>query len=269
MQYLLYLMCLFFLTSCSSNPPTPPVVNPTITDPMSFLEEHKPDGTVIQANDTVPYWNVDFGGFQGIVASLQSDNSVVLDWQFYPYDQYNLAVGDGGEKYVLEGDTVRIVETKDGGTPTNQYFTGKACGGTGWILFRTDADNTWKSVVARLGISSDPNVCVDGSYAYTEYTRQTVNFPVIGPTDTIVSRHYDSISKNTSSHVEVFFMGRDRSRIAWMRFGVERPIVDLTSRCPDFGWNTSPISGWYLEDCRINVNPVADSTQASISSFWH
>jgi hypothetical protein len=199
------------------------------------------------------YRRFDIGHYQASDSFLLPDGSAIIAVSFMPFGPFNPANGDGGDHYVVEADAVRIAATQDGGTPGVQYFVGKACGGDGWLLFKTDAKNEWKSLVARLSESPDPNSCNGATLgsALTRYTRQSVTFPALGTVDTLVSEHYDGPDFPTSHNAERFFLARGWGRLAWQAFGDTPPAIDLSTRCPDFGFNVPPVPGWYLRDCRI------------------
>lgn len=228
----------------------------TIADPIGYLA---PAGPV----EAVWY---DFGHYQARYGFRLEGNRAVTAWDYAVFGTYAPAEGDGGEQYVLEGDTVRIEGTRDGGTPYDQHFVGKSCGGTGWVLFRTDATAAWRETVAHLGISADPSQCSAGSPALTRYSVQTVDFPVIGRRAAIVSEHYSTGSRDAPAMERSFFV-RDLGRAAWQAFSALPPSLpadELARRCPDFGWQTA--GALNLADCRISVH--AEPAAISASDLW-
>jgi hypothetical protein len=226
---------LAFLPACHQALAPGPV---TIADPMSYLAD---------PNRVVRF---DIGHYQETVSFKVNDYRAVTAWDYAPFGVYDQATGDGGEQYVIDGDTVRIEGTRDGGYPKNQYFVGKECGGTGWVLFRTDADQTWRELVARLGDSENPWQCSTGSSALTRYSLQSVNFPDLGARDAIISEHYDAATVSHATAMERSFFVH--GRVAWQAFADHPPAVtDIATRCPDFGWQTAgPLQ---LVDCRIST----------------
>jgi hypothetical protein len=227
-----------FLAACShggSSPaPMTPVQPVTIADPIAYLAQSQNlDGNTampLHRDDPLTYRRFDIGHYQASDSFLLPDGSAIIAVSFMPFGPFNPANGDGGDHYVVEADAVRIAATQDGGTPGVQYFVGKACGGDGWLLFKTDATNEWKETVARLSESPDPSSC-NGA--------------------TLVSEHYDGPDFPTSHNAERFFLARGWGRLAWQAFGDTPPAIDLSTRCPDFGFNVPPVPGWYLRDCRI------------------
>jgi hypothetical protein len=145
------LAMLFGLAGCigPSGPPAPPPPGAQTINPMEYLiESRNPDGntsTPLHQADRLTYRRQDFGGFQDEDAFLLPDGSAILTWSYPPFGPFDARNGDGGERYIIDGHTVRIDSTQDGGTPGVQYFTGAVCGGTGWVAFRDDADASWSS----------------------------------------------------------------------------------------------------------------------------
>jgi hypothetical protein len=226
-----------FLIGCQPAPPPSPV---TISNPISYLSD---------PTRTVRY---DIGHYQETVSYKLDDSHAVATWDYPRFGVYDPTTGDGGEQYVIEGNTVRIEGTRDGGRPINQYFVGKDCGGTGWVLFRTDADSSWREMVAKLSISADPTKCSAGSSALTRYSVKSVNFPYIGTRNAIVSEHYNSGSIKNSVAMERSFFVPDLGRVVWQALTNQPPTVpDLATRCPDFGWNTA--GSLHVTDCRIST----------------
>lgn len=265
-QSLLACFLLPLLSACSSQNIPTPIVGSNI-NPIDYLQ-HYIDGKPLKSSDLLTSYRTDIGNFQAAIAAVQPDGSVIYNWQYQPFDKYDPSKGDGGEQYDVANGVARIRATRDGSVAYDQYFTGATCGGTGWILFKSDADSTWKNVEATLSDEPTPTNCQHGSYSYTEYSRQSVNFPVVGKVDTIISRHYYNILPELSDEAEEFFFGYHISRIGWLLFKRTPAKIDLSSRCPDFGYdNLGP--GWYLNDCRINVNLNTNTSNITESDLWH
>lgn len=229
----------------------------TIADPLHYLVQSRNlDGstsTPLRAADPLSRRRFDYGRWQVMDSFLMADGSAITAYGFAPFGRFTAVNGDGGERHVVEGDTVRATATRDGGTPADQYFVGAECGGTGWVMFRTDASAEWRSLVAMLGNAADPAQCSAASAAYTRYTLRTVSFPKIGDVSSVVSEHYDRVDISTSSAMERTFFGLGWGRVAWQAYARSPVnIADLYLRCPAFGWD-APL-GWYLVDCRIAVN---------------
>lgn len=265
------LAMLFGLAGCSgpSGPPAPPPPGAQTINPMEYLiESRNPDGntsTPLHQADRLTYRRQDFGGFQDEDAFLLRDGSAILTWSYPPFGPFDARHGDGGERYIIDGHTVRIDSTQDGGKPGVQYFTGAACGGTGWVAFRDDADASWKQLTASLSNRPNPSACATRASSLTRYTRQTVNFPKLGALPTVIGEHYNTGDLNSASALERSFWAKGWGRLVWQAFRKPAPHnVDpnLPKRCPDFGYNSLP--GWTLVDCRVAVNvvPAADLTGA-------
>lgn len=207
-------------------------------------------------------------GYQ-VTDSFESDDGSYFEttFGFAPFDRFNAQNGDGGEIYVIDGPTVRISATADGGqVGVNQGFYGAACGGTGWILFRNDAPTGhWAEVVAHLKGRPIPSPCVAKSNAYTRYRLEQVAIPFIidgAPTSltlpTVISEHFNAATLGRASALERTFMAKGVGRVIWEAWTKKPPTVgDLAQRCPGTEWSTPPADGWYLDDCRYATNLVS------------
>lgn len=270
----LALLCSLILSACGGGggggtPPDPPV---TIADPMVYLARDV-GGRLQTASDPLGQRRYDIGHYQETDSFARDPTHAVTTWD-YPKPSFGIyeLPDDGGEQLAVEGNTVRNEGTRDGGKDYNQYFVGKNCGGTGWIVFKTDADAGWHEVVARLSIAQDPGTCPSRlSQALTRYTRRTVTFPVMGPRDTIISEHFNSASLGKASRMERTFLVAGSGRVAWQAFAdIDSPLPadELARRCPDFGWNTVEGTKLKIGDCRISdqVSPVESA--ATGNQMW-
>jgi hypothetical protein len=215
-------------------------------------------------------------GFQIEDSVARGDgHDVVSTWSYPPFGPFVAANGDGGEVFVSDGTTVRIAVTQDGGKPGLQYFVGRACGGTGWIVFRNDVPTgKWADLVAALGDSPDPDVCKDNSRSYTRYRLEHVRIPFIingvrqDPIiPTIISEHYTGRSLATATALERFFLGQGWGQLIWEAWGPGAPAIDLSARCPGTAWSVPPVSGWQLHDCRYATNIVPADGSLSVTGF--
>lgn len=259
--------------------PLPPVT--AGFDPLPYLAQSKnPDGnplTPLSAGDRLLYRRFDLGHYQAEDAFLAGSGAAITAWSYPPFGAFSAAAeagcpgapcrGDGGEQYAVDGDTVRIAATRDGSQAQDQWFVGKDCGGTGWVLFRSDATADWKDVVARLWLTNDPSQCLPISSAYTRYSLQSVSYPGLGPVPSIVSEHYNGADMASAVDMERFFLGRGWGRLAWQRFAHNPPPVD-TNRCPDFGWSAPPAPGLTLADCRILTQLAPADGTLSAGQLW-
>jgi hypothetical protein len=268
MNWGLVILCALGLAACNGgdkpSPPKPPV---TIADPMAYIS-----GTVNDRKQTVSdpirTRRFDFGHHQATDSFLLDSTHAVVTWDYPVHGQYApLVEGDGGEQYVLEGDTVRIEGTRHGTTGLTAWFSGPRCGGTGWVVFRTDVTEQWREMVARLGTAFDPSTCKAGDFALTRYTMRVVNFPVLGEREAIVSEHYDAATVAGSKAVERFFFVSGLGRVVWQSLGThEQPAPELTTRCPDFGWKTA--GHLPLRDCRISVHVETTDGAITGAQLW-
>lgn len=259
MNWLALLCSLGLLTACSTVP---------IPDPMTYLA-HDVGGHIQTVNDPLGRRRYDYGHYQETDCYTLNAKHAVCTWDYAPFGTLELS-GDGGEQYVVDGSVVRIEGTRDGGTPYDQYFVGNDCGGTGWIVFKNDADSSWREVGARLSIAQEPGVCPDSlNQALTRYTRKPVTFPALGVRDTIVSEHYNSGSLNDAQALERSFFVAGVGRIAWQAFAVypsPLPADELARRCPDFGWQTA--GNLHLGDCRISDQFTPTASEATGAQMW-
>jgi hypothetical protein len=112
--------------SGGSKPPPP---GPAMINPIEYLvgSQHC-DGNVItplHQNDPITCRRFDFGHYQASEAFLLPDGSTIVTWSYDPWGPFDVSRGDGGEHYVIDGPTVRIESTQDGGKPgVVQYFVG-------------------------------------------------------------------------------------------------------------------------------------------------
>jgi hypothetical protein len=267
-------MVSFGMLGCGGGEVTPPPSLPplgpiTIADPMSYLAGTV-DGRKQIASDPIRMRRYDFGHYQVTDSFLLDDNRAVVTWDYPVFGQYAPTIeGDGGEQYVLEGDTVRIEGTRHGTTGHTAWFTGPRCGGHGWLAFRTDATEQWKQVVARLGTAFDPNSCKSGDRSLTRYTKRMATFPVLGAREAIISEHYDAATIAEAKALERFMFVPSLGRVVWQAFNIypaQQTAKQLAARCPDFGWNTA--AHLPLRDCRVSVH--SETTDGSITgaNLW-
>lgn len=243
---------LLALAACGDDkPPSPPPAPATIADPLSYLAQSRAcDGnaaTPLRAADPIRCRRFDFGRHQASESFLTADGAITA-WSYAPHGPFSIAPdgygahGDGGEQYVLRGDAVQITHTQDGGKPGVQQFF------VPWTVLttRTGACPHWTIY----------NPLERGC-------RSTVDYPKIGPVDTVVSEHGDS------NATERIFLGKGHGRIVWQAFSAARePPADLAARCPDFGWQNPPKPGQRLVDCRIAVNIEPADGALSGAQLW-
>lgn len=268
---ILLVLATMLLVACNEEgdkkPAPVPVSRVTITDPLAYLAQSiNPDGNVatpLHANDPLTYRRKDFGRYQIEDSFLAPDGSAITTWSYPPFGPFVAANGDGGEQYVIEGDITRITSTQDGGKPGVQVFEGPGCGRDGWVVFRTDATEEWRDLVAKMG-------CPIGASAYTRYRVANIDWPGIGRIETIVSEHYNSSEASRAGAMERIFLGRGWGRLGWQAWNsAASPIrSEIDRRCPDFGWNDQH-TGMVLNDCRIVTNIVDHDGRITGAQEWH
>lgn len=246
-----------------------------IIDPLAYLVQHRcADGSEPwscadpqpQMLATVATWRKrDWpppAGYQVEDSALRPDGAVVTTFSYPPFGRFVAAHGDGGEVYRIDGGAAVITETRDGGTPHDQFFVGRNCGGTGWLLFRTATESG--SAVARLSDRADPASCATGSSAFTKWRMVPLSYLFVLPDgsrrketiSTIVSDHFASASPARARSEERFLLTKYWGRLGWQHWSSPGsvPPVDLSHRCaPSFAplSATPPAPGWVLTDCRI------------------
>jgi len=212
-------------------------------DPMAYLAEHG-------VGETWTGRRVDFGGYQIDDTFRVDDTHAITAWSYAPFGQFTVGGGDGGERYTIQGDTVFIDSTEDGGQPgVIQQF------GSGWVVCRSDADTTWRMVSSMIGFSP----------VFTRYSRQIVTLPVLGNLDCIVSEHYGASDVASASAMERSFYAKGFGRVCWQSWNRAGIPVD-PARAPDFGWNR--LDGFVLTDTRVCVNPIT-TAPVSAGELWH
>jgi hypothetical protein len=264
----------------------------TVPDPLAYLVQQRcPDGQLQVTETACPGrpetaadpMRVSRHDWPPPAGHMAQDAILGLDgpetlWDFAPFGRFEARKGDGGEVYAVAGDTVRIALTQDGGTPYLQGFHGAGCGGSGWIVFRTDAPTgRWASLVARLSGGRARAPCAAGDSAFTRYRLETVSAPwIVGgqrteiALPTIISEHYDRATLAASRNMERSFFARGVGRIIWEAWTRGAPAsADTAVRCPGTAWSTPPADGWRLSDCRYATNlVVTDGTMSSERFGW-
>lgn len=248
MKYLhlpLILTSLLLAACGGGGKPSPIPPGPTtIADPLAYLAQSRGTNgdvtTPLRASDPMIYRRFDFGHEQASDSFLTGPTSAITTWGYAPWGPFVDANGDGGERYELQGNTVRITHTKHGGIPTTPIS---------WVALTTDTVD-----------------CAQGWSTYTALERgcrTVVNYPGIGPVDTVISEHRSPFE----SLMERIFLARGWGRLAWQTFRMSGGLPD-PSRCPDFGWNGYD-PGWLLTACRyaVNVEPADGSLTGDM--LWH
>ncbi len=242
-QLLAMLCAAGLLAACGggSRPTPPPPSVVTIPDPVAYLAQSRnPDGnpaTPLQAGDPITYRRFDFGHVQASESFLVGPGSAITTWSYAPWGPFVDANGDGGESYELQGNVVRITNTKHLGIPTTPIS---------WVALRADT--------------------VDCAQGWTTYSpiergcRAVVTYPGIGPVDTVISEH-------RALFMERIFLGRGWGRLAWQTFRSDAtPAVD-PARCPEFGWNSDD-RGETLTDCRYALNVEPSDGSLTGAMLW-
>ena len=281
------LLALLLLCGCVTHTPVGP---PTITDPASFLTQLRcMDGGLEiaepgcvsapqKATDAVTMRRHDWPaptGYAVFDAPIGVDGPETI-WDYAPFGDFVAANSDGGEVYVVAGNTVRISITQDGGTPGLQGFYGARSLGTGWVAFRTDAPTgSWATMVAALKDCPVPSsICLPTSQAFTRYRLENVALPwIIGGAPqsitlpTIISEHYDKSTLAASSNMERSLFVQGVGRAVWESWSRTNVLPVQANRCPGTAWSTSPGPGWVLNDCRYGTNVVSGPADVPVYTW--
>src|SRR6476469_9640422 len=111
----LALLCsLGVLAACNTVPSSGPV---TISDPMTYLARDV-GGHFQTVNDPLGQRRFDYGHYKETDSYALDATHAVTTWDYAPFGSLDLP-NDGGEQYVIEGGTVRIEGTRDGGAPND------------------------------------------------------------------------------------------------------------------------------------------------------
>ncbi|MES2146217.1 MAG: hypothetical protein V4491_00045 [Pseudomonadota bacterium] len=215
-------------------------------------------------------WPAD--GYQISDSVLRADGKVLQTFDFAPWGSAEFG-SDGGQMLEIGADgTVRVLETRDGGKPYDQFFVGRKCWnwstlspGTGWLVWKADVGPAPRAAIATLGDSADPNACPPLNRALTRYWSGIGMFPfragganVDRMVQVIASEHYDHASITASVNMERMYFGRGWGLIAWEAWSKTRADgYRITERCPPIPWRDTPAAdGYRLVDCRIWTNIV-------------
>lgn len=249
-------------------PPLPVVGWRTISDPLAYIVQTRPDGSLATVHDLLTERRHDWPLPEGWARS----ESVMLDdgsvFQAFSFVRPEHQAGNGGQVVKVGADGfVRSVATRDGGKSHLQYFVGEGVGGTGWIFFGVDAPTgSWRELVATLAESSWSGFRpAEFGRAFTRYRLEPVafTFAVNGALEkrtvqTIISEHFDRDSIPGSAAMERSYFGKGYGLLRWEAWGrtIEAPIADLDQRYQWVAYSDPPGDGWHLDDIRTYTNLV-------------
>jgi hypothetical protein len=145
---------LLFLVALSSGAAAD---TPSLKD---FLVELQ-NGVPADLTTVFAYSRHDLPGLRGPAAGYQVSHSALWPgnpsytlqtFTFSAFDAFDPARGDGGQLIYYDGRVATGVETRDGGSPANQYFAPAGCGVDGWIFFMPAyvPRGSWSSTKAKL-----------------------------------------------------------------------------------------------------------------------
>lgn len=241
------LLLALLLAACGQPSPSPaPPYTPTI-NAIDYLGQIAP----------VPRYDWPLpNGYVSVTNQRTGPTTATQTWDFI--DPNNK--GDGFQTAEVQSDGwITFPSTQDGGTPWVQHFVGRRCGGTGWLVFKNDAaSGQWKSAVARLSISQDPNACPPLGTAFTRYRLEQVAFPfsLYGVLSTltlktVISEHYSGDSLEGATALERSYLSDGYGLMRWEAWSATPPVItDLPERCKQVEYSVAPKPGWYMNDCR-------------------
>jgi hypothetical protein len=216
------------------------------------------------------------------------------------FGRFDQGSGDGGQVLVLVGRWASFAMTEDGGAGV-QWFLGEECGThrrtpdprfLSWLAFRNDVTgDRWTSVIAKLNISSNPDVCPQQyNAAFTRFRRDTLSFAfrlidalptvetVSRSLEVIVSEHYGGHDIDSADHLERFFFAKGLGLVRWERWANDNfpqaqstklaaELLARTARCPSLASYGPPSARWLLADCRQWTTLVKQRAPWSVSIY--
>ena len=165
---------LLFLVALSSGAAAD---TPSLKD---FLVELQ-NGVPADLTTVFAYSKHDLPGLRGPAAGYQVSHSALWPgnpsytlqtFTFSAFDALDPARGDGGQLVYYDGRLATGVETRDGGSPANQYFAPAGCGVDGWIFFMPAyvPRGSWSSTKAKLVDVPEPTGnCPSPATAFTQW----------------------------------------------------------------------------------------------------
>ena len=151
----------------------------------------------------------------------------------------------GGQLIYYDGRVATGVETRDGGSPANQYFAPAGCGVDGSIFFMPAyvPRGSWSSTKAKLVDVPEPTGnCPSPATAFTQWRIELASMyfllsgvPTWQPVWTIISEHYAGPSIAESTSMERFYFAYGYGWIRWEAWTTNTATpqdTDLLGRCP-------------------------------------
>ena len=267
------------------------LASPACADFSDFLVENWGAGQ--STLDTVITWGKhDLPGISGPPTGYMKTHSAWWPSQAYPFiiqtftfgppfTSFVPARGDGGQLVYYDSAHATAIETRDGGTPANQFFGPGGCGLDGWLLY--DANNIpsgrWASRVATLvDVPERSGDCPPPGRAFTRWRIEVAKMfflwagvPSWQDVWVILTEHYShpTIAQSTAMERDYFAY-----RYGWIRWegwvtnGSATQDIDLEGRCPGVyikggPWPVAePAIGWTQTACRSFTNILADGDGA-------
>lgn len=230
---------LIILAGCGEGSTPPPPYAVTITDPMNYF------GT-IQASDPWTTERFDIGHYQAVQTFITGSNTATTIWSYPPFGKFNVANGDGGETYVLQGDTAYATSTQDGSQPgvITQF-------GTNWPVFDIYPPQCPAMRAVKNGRECAQQMTFSGT-------------PSDITANTIMLDHDDS-----PTQVERFYFAEGIGRVVWeywQRDACPSPNF-LNGRTGSISYEPPPYPGWNKCDERQNTNYGAAQPGLSGASY--
>jgi hypothetical protein len=255
-----------------------------------------PGCTAHQQTDTDPMvWRrLDWAHTDGqIEDAYSSADGYVNTFSYPPNGPFDAGNGDGGDLLVSDGTTVSITYSQNGcqlgsspqcmptggaqGTVAG-WWVGQNCGGTGWLSFDNRAPTgRWRSTVAKLAASTDPNACPPLDSAYTRWRHETAMVPIYVSgvpqalsLPVIISEHYAGASIARATSMERFVMAQSVGRVLWESWAKSPSSYDAGANCSGISpWSDAPGPRWFLQDRRcITSYQLTDGTMTGAIYGW-
>jgi hypothetical protein len=256
-------------------------------DPLDFLVENW-GGKRAGLYDTVTWEKHDLPGLAGPPGGYQVSHSVLpggpwvlQTWSFAPFQKFVPSSGDGGQAVYYGYDRAATIITRDGGSPSNQYFAPPGCPYLeGWLYFYVSTlqfGGNWNGTTTHLvDVTTPSGNCPVPSNSFArwrvEYAKMFFLWqgaPSWQDTLILISEIYSGPSVAQSGAMERTFFALGYGMIRWEAWVTNPNVtqgVDLPSRCPGVyirggAWPVAePAQGWILHDCRQWTNMIYDNS---------
>ena len=212
-----------------------------------------------------------------------------FDFGYAPatFGHFDIKDGDGGQVIEIIDGWASVLMTRDGGDGL-QWFIGSVKNDLGWLMFRDDINENWKSTIVDLSKSYIHNERPwFYNFAYTRYRKMKVTLPIfirgiqqsIQTFDAVVCEHYDNKDVTQATALERFVFVKGMGLTYWQRYqnsiDVSHDSLSLIAqnngvfkRLPDVPELNEEIpSSWVMTDGRCWTNFVHYANSISVRKF--